>query len=361
MSNSQIIKICKECIIPNSFPNINFEEGLCSFCRNKNILNDKKTIDGYYKLGKILKSKKGNKYDCLVPISGGKDSSFILFYVVKIYGLKPLALYVNSGFSSEIAQKNVKKICNKLSVDLIIVNSTIYRKKAVKEALQISKFLKRFIRGICFNCENNNRTYSINEAVDRDIPIILWGSTPYEDAIDHYNNTWKLGDYRITFREPLTKKIVIIFNSLKNIHKFIKPNVLLNLLKFYLYIILDNIKSKAPGGFGKFTPFLKVSFRNKKVKTLYFYDYINYNPSKQIELLNKELDWEKMVREDCKLNCFQNYAFFKKTGITHDGFILANLVRNGMLDRRDAIEKEKKIKKNLTKKCKDVIIEVLKI
>ena len=74
-------------------------------------------------IGKILlismKEKgKGKKYDCIIGVSGGTDSSYLLHIAKKNYGLRPLAVNLDNGWSSEIAVQNIKKVTKALDIDL---------------------------------------------------------------------------------------------------------------------------------------------------------------------------------------------------------------------------------------------------
>ena len=62
---------------------------------------------------------KGEKYNCLVPISGGLDSTYVLYVCKKVYNLRTLAFNFNDGFQSEIAKENMKNSVKKLNVDFI--------------------------------------------------------------------------------------------------------------------------------------------------------------------------------------------------------------------------------------------------
>lgn len=356
------MKICKKCVIPDSFPNISFSNGICSFCRDRKQLIANMVSRGQHNLLKILRSKKGREYDCIVPVSGGKDSAYVLFYVVRELGLKPLALFFDSGFATEFSKKNIENMCSKLSVDLVIVTSTSFRRKAVSEALHFSKCMNRFLR-ICCNCENNLRTAAINESTRKQIPFILWGSTTFEEPIGTYHAKWKAGRIRKEFGEKKTASFWHArIRALKDIYEYVKRGALVHLLKYNCYLVLDNICSKVPEGWSKLSPYMQVSFKNREVQTIYFFDYIAYNPFKQIETLKKELAWEappnKEVRMDCKLYCFTNYGFLRGTGITKDGFYLANLVRKGLLGRAEAIEREETLKKDLRRLCEETLEEL---
>jgi len=90
--------ICNRCILPNSFPRINFDEqGVCSICRdyNRDFANWRAQLPWKRKvLNKICKEAKAKhkEYDALIPLSGGKDSTYVLYVAHKELGLKCLYL-----------------------------------------------------------------------------------------------------------------------------------------------------------------------------------------------------------------------------------------------------------------------------
>ena len=344
------MEICEKCIMPNSYPNITFDKGVCSFCRSYS--PGKTAAPGKDKLLEILNSvEKTSEYDCLVPVSGGKDSSYALYYVVRELGLRPLAVYWDFDYATDIGKNNIKRLCEKLSVDLVIGKSkNNFRRKAVNEGLYIGRYTGDFFR-ICGNCINNVHTFVINEATRRKIPFIIWGATDYEDV------PTKVGSFQSeTFRKWYGSNIGFIKSTFKRSLWLLgsgmtlggKCKAIWHFLKHYYYIVRDNIDTEAPEGWKKFNPLLRVSFENKKVKTIYLYDYVEYDIYKYIEVLQKETGWEAIagreMRMDCRLHFVINYQHFKETGLTIDGFALATLVRRGLLSRREAMEKEEVVR-----------------
>ena len=73
----------------------------------------------YLRLQKKLEKEDLNqKYDCVVGVSGGRDSTFLLYYIKKILKLRPLAVHYDNGFDSDTSVSNILNICQKLDVDL---------------------------------------------------------------------------------------------------------------------------------------------------------------------------------------------------------------------------------------------------
>lgn len=169
------MEICDRCIIPTTFPGITIENGTCTFCRNFDISPKvEKKLLGRDKLLEVLAPKKSNMFDCVVGLSGGKDSSYAIYYIVRELGLNPLAVFFDNGFISEQAKENIKNLCESLKVELVIRRASKYRHKIIKENLYVSKFTGKF--HACFNCENILRTTVNNTAINYNIPFIVYGA-----------------------------------------------------------------------------------------------------------------------------------------------------------------------------------------
>ena len=120
---------CTHCIMDTSDPQIVFNNsGRCNHCidaellyKNNRLLHDKSYRDNELKnLVNKIKSeskKKGNKYDCIIGLSGGVDSSYTA-YKIKELGLNPLAVHFDNTWNSELANNNIEILCDKLEIDL---------------------------------------------------------------------------------------------------------------------------------------------------------------------------------------------------------------------------------------------------
>ena len=119
-------QVCTRCIMDASAKDITFDDrGICNYCsefinRSGEILNES-PLQKYPKLNNLLQKikneGKGKKYDCIVGVSGGVDSSWVLVQV-KSLGLRPLAVHMDNGWNSELAQNNISNLVNSLEVDL---------------------------------------------------------------------------------------------------------------------------------------------------------------------------------------------------------------------------------------------------
>ncbi|OPX98545.1 MAG: hypothetical protein A4E62_01662 [Syntrophorhabdus sp. PtaU1.Bin002] len=362
------MEICERCIVPSSFPHVTFEDGLCTFCRNHDESPKlaKESLGSKTLLQRLKSKPSRSKYDCVVALSGGKDSSYVLYFTVRKLGLNPLAVFFDNGFVTHFATDNIRNICKALGVDVVVRKATAYRAKLLKEHLAISGFTGNQFYA-CFNCENNLRTSVINEAVDRGIPFILWGSTTFEDPFTTFLNTTSG-----SWREARKANTVHLLDTLKRlfIEPLFQPIKSGNRLSFYYhhllsryYMVRDNFAMHTPEGWRNLSPYLNVSFDGKGPEVIYFFDYIQYNPPQMVATLQQEIGWtapkNKEARVDCKLGCFGNYHHLKRTGITKDGFTFSVLVRHGLLSRADALKKEETVKDGLAEECDRVRQEII--
>lgn len=120
-------KICSKCIVDSIIhPDIVLnEEGVCDICLTYDRIkisfeNEKKEFGENYlhnKISEISRNGKNKKYDCILGLSGGVDSSYLAVKVLE-WGLKPLVIHIDNGWNTEAAVLNINKICRHLGLDL---------------------------------------------------------------------------------------------------------------------------------------------------------------------------------------------------------------------------------------------------
>ncbi|MDQ1275568.1 MAG: hypothetical protein QG610_1142, partial [Euryarchaeota archaeon] len=112
------MKRCSKCVLPETSPGITFDkDGVCNFCRSYR----KVQYEGESKLRELLYSYRrgSNKYDCVVGISGGRDSSYTLLKLAKDYNLKVLAVNYENPFTDPQAKTNIENAVEALNVDVV--------------------------------------------------------------------------------------------------------------------------------------------------------------------------------------------------------------------------------------------------
>lgn len=125
---SKKLKMCNSCVMDTSDKMLILDEnGVCSRCNEYNNRILKWWNHGYGhedELNKILNEIKrvgeGKKYDCILGLSGGLDSSYLLHLAAAKWGLRPFVFHVDTGWNLPVAEQNIRKLCEKLNVDLHI-------------------------------------------------------------------------------------------------------------------------------------------------------------------------------------------------------------------------------------------------
>jgi hypothetical protein len=340
------IKTCSKCILPETFPNISFNaEGVCNFCLNR----QPGSLLGEAKLKEILYSKKGKTYDCVIPISGGKDSTYILYYAVKILNLRAIAVNYDSGVQADLAMENTKGACARLNVPLIVSKADYKTQvKMLRETLHVSESI-RFFYGFCGNCGTNIKTAAINIAKKYKVPFILCGGTSSEGLRGTY--------------------VTSIHKTLRRIPKRTALKILLRFVKYYYLSIRQRMQMKVPLEY-RFRPRRHMhitnneTFPNKgapgnETKFINIYDYVGWDPLSTASFLEEQIGWkhpsEREGRFDCLVHCLGNHNWLQRCGISSDGVIYSKLVSLNRMSREDAISRENKVKETVEKECQEII------
>lgn len=182
MSN---LKRCVKCGFPETYETIEFDDkGVCNICRQK-VFKDN-SIDWPARkkmLDTLIEEYRGKyDYDCLVPFSGGKDSTYTLNYLVREYKVKPLVIQFNHGFMRPTLNKNNERTFKKLGVDVL---SFTPNWKVVKRLMKEALVRKG---DFCWHCHTGIFAYPMHVAIKYKIPLIFWGE-PSSEYTAYYDYT----------------------------------------------------------------------------------------------------------------------------------------------------------------------------
>jgi N-acetyl sugar amidotransferase len=168
------MKICKKCLFPDSKPQLEFDENdVCDACRyaeEKEIIDWNERKNDLKKILEKYKKNDQNNYDCLIPISGGKDSTYQT-YMIKEFGLNPLVVNFRPRDYTDIGIKNMENLKN-LGVDCIefSANPHVYKKLAMFGLTELGDPMWPEHIGLF--------QIPIKMAVNFKIPLIVWGENP---------------------------------------------------------------------------------------------------------------------------------------------------------------------------------------
>lgn len=181
------MRYCKRCLYPENHPlNIVFdEEGVCSGCR---VHEEKDTLDWKprgEKLGQVLeayRNRSGNNYDCIIPVSGARDSYFIVHTVKNIYGMNPLLVTYNKQYNTAEGVRNLANL--RIQFDCDIMTLTV-NPETVKK---ITRATMRKMGSIYWHCLAGQTVYPVQVAVKFKIPLIIWGAHQGIDQVGMFSH-----------------------------------------------------------------------------------------------------------------------------------------------------------------------------
>ena len=300
------MKQCKKCILTDAYPKLTFnEEGVCSLCSSNHVFEPY----GEDKLIRILetaKAKKRGEYDALVPLSGGKDSMYILYLAIKVYNLKVLTMTYDNGFVSPLAIENMERAVEKMKVKHIVCKSdNEVLKKICKNMLLRSA-------DICGACGIAIKAHIYKVANDYGIPMVLLGTSPLEEDSFLPDSTYDIVRFKYIMNEAgcITKK---------------------EMNNFLFYPYLNYFKLSIGKRTGRFP---------KEVLPLFYIK--NLSDKEMGDFIKKELDWkEDTTREyskhfDCIVEPFTNYVRYHIYGYERRMCQYSTMVRRGEITREKA-------------------------
>ncbi len=300
--------VCKKCVMNDSIKEFKLNKiGLCNFCeeweKKKNFFLNftEKQIDKNFKEINIKLNVSKNKYDCIIGLSGGADSSYVVYLAWKM-GLNPLIIHMDNGWNSKISNSNISKILEKTKFEY---KTLILNWREFKD-LQVS-FLKAGVPDIELITDHAIFAYILNYALKKKIKYVLSGVNFATEHSTIPSWGWRKDD----------------FNHIKNIHsKYGK----------------EKLKT-----FPKMYPFKKFFFEKvqKKIEFINLLDLTNYNLTEAKKILKNTFDWEDYGgkhHESFFTKFFQGYILPKKFNIDKRVLHLSCLIRNKEITRNEALE-----------------------
>ncbi len=302
--NQVNLKICSRCIYDERVPSISFDiEGVCNYCRQvENLGNEYGTGDskGTKLFSKIIAdikySGRNKRYDCIVGVSGGTDSSYLV-YLTKEWGLRPLAVHYDNTWNSAIATTNIYKVLDSLNIDLythVVAN---------EEADDI--FRAFFLSGVAEIEASTDLGYAYllrKVAAKHSIKYIMEGHSFIEEGITPLGRNYFDGRY--------IKSIHQKFGRTK-----LKTYPLMTFTRFLASVLLHQVKFIRP------------------------FWYLKYSKEEARSFISEKFDWRYYGGHhlENRMTAFYHSVYLpQKFGSDMRNNTLAARVRNGSLSRSDA-------------------------
>lgn len=324
-------QICKKCIMDTSDPNIQFDEnGICNYCKSMDeeakrfVLPEEIRKEHLDKIVKDIKARsKGKKYECIIGVSGGVDSTYVAYKVTKL-GLKPLAVHMDNGWDKDIAVNNTKKACKVFNIDLYT---------HVLDWEEFKDIQVAFLKASTPDSEipTDHAIYPVlgKVAAKEKVEYIIDGVNFSTESIMPY--AWSRGHWDWKYIKKVHEKFG------KGKLKYFPHQTLLNLIYYK---------------------------RIKKQKTIHILNYFDYNREEAKKILEKELGWRDYGRkhhESIYTQFYQAYILPTKFGFDKRRAHLSTLINTGQISRKEALkEMEKELyPPDLLKEHKEYVIRKL--
>ena len=325
---------CTRCILPETFPSIEFdEEGVCNYCREY----VKIEVMGEEKLWEVLSRYvgKGEKYDCLVPISGGRDSAFTLHQIVRKYGMRTLTLTVDSGGITSEGYRNIEWAKEKLGVDHVWIKDESRIESSKRNMkLKLQAWLKKpSINTIVPVLNAGDKTMNLQifkYASSHGIPLVLGGNNIGNSTFEQEHfKTGYMGvfpDERGLYSTLDRVRLLFLFA-----HEYLR-----NPHNFHWSILREYIE-------GLYVYFFESLSKPRDVATVGFYNYIYWNEEAVLSTIFKELDWKGAIdttetwRVDDVFYPLIDYMYLRLVGFTEFDEHYSKLVREGQVSREEAL------------------------
>ena len=316
------LKRCIKCTLPETHETITFSnEGLCSVCQNAGLKKEVDWDERNLILRKLLEKNRDidADYDCIIPFSGGKDSTFTLYYVVKELKLKPLVVSFDHGFYRPNLIANREKVLTKLGVDFLLFRPNWL---LVKE-LMLKSFLDK--GDFCWHCHTGIASYPHWVAVEKNIPLLIWGESSSE-----YTNYFDVNDFH-SIDEVSYNRISNLGISGEDMFYRLKGEFQKRDFKAFTFPPLDSLK--------------KIGYKSFPLG-----NYLKWDTRKQVEIIKKELGWQGDQVEgvppqydyekiECAMQGVRDYIKYIKRGYARTTHLTSIDIRNDSgLDRETAMK-----------------------
>ena len=329
------IKRCARCLLPETFPFISFDEkGVCQICR-QHLPLQLKGVDPLKSLADHTRRRNGQA-DCLVPISGGRDSCYGLHYIKKELGLNPVAYTYDWGLVTDLARRNISRMCGSLGVEHVLIAANI-RQKRENVRKNVTAWLKAPALGmIPLFMAGDKMFFYYASLIKRqmDLGLILFSMNWLEKT------GFKTGFANVNEIMDMDSSVHGKTYGMNIINKA-------KLLNYYGEQFLSN-----PGYLNSSLPdtlfaFFSYYLQHKDYDSIF--DYIPWDEKTIEQTIIEEYDWETSPdslstwRIGDGTAAFYNYVYLSVAGFSEFDTFRSNQIREGLITREDAlslVEKE---------------------
>jgi glutamine---fructose-6-phosphate transaminase (isomerizing) len=318
------LRRCTRCILPETMPFIRFDsEGVCNYCLKYKPRNQPKPKEELFQLLEPYRRQHGP--DCIVPFSGGRDSCYGLHLIVNELEMKPITYTYDWGMVTDLARRNISRMCGELGVENIIVAADITKKRE-----NIAKNLKSWLKSphlgmVSILTAGDKHFFRHVETVKRQtgINLNLWGASPLE--VTHFKSGF------LGVPPDFEEEQVYISSTAKQLrYQRLRLKAMMDSPGYFNSSLWDTLSGEY--------------YRSMTAKTDYFHIF-NYWLWEE-RLVDQTLamyDWEKAPDTSTTWRigdgtaAFYNYIYYVVAGFTEHDTFRSNQIREGQITRQEAL------------------------
>jgi asparagine synthetase B (glutamine-hydrolysing) len=318
------LKRCTQCVLPHTFPYIEFDEkGVCNYCRGDqpSKVDDKSTLESVISK---FRSTDGSP-DCIVALSGGRDSCYGLHVVKRELGLNPIAYTYDWAMVTDEARRNSARVCGELGIEHIIRSADILTKRR-NIRLNIEAWLKKPELGMIPLFMAGDKQffhYATQVSKQTGVPLVIFcGGNNLEIT------RFKTGFCGVQDRSTNTMVGLDQLGKIKLLAYYAK-NFLLN-PSYLNRSILDTL-------------FAFYSTYVGRQEFLYLYKYVDWDEKVIADTLSKHYGWEGAANSASTWRigdgtaAFYNYIYYTVAGFSEHDTFRSNQIRAGLMSREQAL------------------------
>jgi len=316
------LKRCKKCILPETFPNIDFDDqGVCNYCRNyKPVL-----INPLDELKLRVSNYKKGVPNCLVPVSGGRDSCYSLHVIKKELGLNPIAYTYDWGMVTDLARRNISRMCGALGIEHILVSADIKSKRSNIQK-NVLAWLKKPVLGtipLFMAGDKQYFYYAYKIKKSYELQDIFMGENHYEKTL-----------FKTGFTGARQTNSGYMAYHISGLNKA-------RMAAYYARQFLTNPAYINKSLVDTFSAF--VSFYFIPHDYINLFNYIQWDENIVAKTIIEEYEWE--CSKDTKTTWrigdgtspFYNYIYLNMAGFTENDTFRSNQIRDGVITRDEAL------------------------
>jgi len=316
---------CTRCILPETMPFIRFDnEGVCNYCNHYKIRNQPKPFEEMMEL--VNPYRRTNGRDCIVPLSGGRDSCFALHLIVNELGMRPVTFTYDWGMVTDLGRRNISRMCAELGIENIIIADDIEKKRRYIRDNLVAWLKSPNLGMISILTAGDKHFFRHLKTIQNQtgIDLNLWGINPLE--ITHF----KAGFLGVPPDFEETR--VYSHGAMKQLrYQSLRLKAMTDSKGYFNRSLWDTLSGEY--------------YRSFSAKNDYYhiFDYWRWNEDEIDETLDR-YNWERAPDTSTTWRigdgtaAFYNYVYYTVAGFTEHDTFRSNQIREGDITREHALQ-----------------------